>query len=59
MNYSYMEDNKYLLNGIGTIDAKLKKNLVLKMSHMNQYTFKKFYQYLKNRHSINTIIKIQ
>lgn len=63
MNYLYMQDNKYLLNGIGTMDAKNGKTttpLLLKVEYMNQYTFKKFYRYLKNRTIfINKIIGIQ
>lgn len=45
-----MEDNKYLLNGIGTTGAKnaFKKNLIIRC-HMNQCTFKKFYQYFKKQ----------
>lgn len=59
MNYLYTQDNKYLLNE--TMDAKNgKKKLLLKIEYMNQYTFKKFYQYLKNRTLfINKIIGIQ
>lgn len=38
---------------------KICKNLVLKMSPTNQCTFKKLYQYLKNRHSIHKIVEIQ
>lgn len=57
-----MQDNKYLLNG--TMDAKNENkqtnSLLLKIEYMNQCTFKKICQYLKNRTLfINKIIGIQ